>query len=97
MSNDFCNVIFLELFEGSCSNGDYLFSTILPYLVSLHLFKFNVQTYIRHNPFGIIRSISHNDLYYNMLLEDYSDSCEPTYCTKAKLKKDVIYLLLLLL
>jgi hypothetical protein len=65
--NDSYCVIFLELFEDSCSDGDYLFSIVLPYLVSLHSFGFNVQTYVRHNPFWIIRSISCNDPYYNML------------------------------
>jgi hypothetical protein len=86
-SNDLCSVVFWKLFEGSCSDGDDLFSIVFPYLVSLHSFGFNVHTYIRHNPFGIIRSINRNDFYYNMLFEDYSDSCEPTYYTKEKLKK----------
>jgi hypothetical protein len=81
-----CNVIFLESFEGSCCNGDYLFSIVLPYLVSLHLSGFNVQTYVRHNPFGIIRNISCNDLYYNMLFEDCTKNWEPKYCTKAKFR-----------
>jgi hypothetical protein len=40
--NDSCSGIFLELFEGACSDGDYLFSIVLPYLVSLHSFGFNV-------------------------------------------------------
>ncbi len=35
----------------------------------------------------MIGSISRNDCYYNMLFEYCNDSCEPTYCTKAKLKK----------
>jgi hypothetical protein len=49
--NDSYYVIFLELFEGSRSDGDYLFSIVLRYLVSLHSFGFNIQTYVRHNPF----------------------------------------------
>jgi hypothetical protein len=40
--------------------------------------------------------MNRNDLYYNMLFEDYSDSCEPTYYTKEKLKKNNNLLLLLL-
>ncbi len=86
ISNDSCSVIFLESFEGSHNDGDYLFSTILPYLVSLHSSRFCVQIYIRHNLFGTIRSINRTDLYYNILFQDYSDNCEPTYCTKENLK-----------
>jgi hypothetical protein len=78
------------------SDGDYLLSIVLPYLVSLHLFGLSVQIYVKHNPFGTIRSISRSDPYYNMLFEDYSDSHDAMYCTKEKLKKNVIYLLLFL-
>jgi hypothetical protein len=85
--NDSCSAIFLESFEGSHNHGNYLLSIVLLYLVSLHSSKFSVQTYIRHNPFGNIRRINHNDFYYNMLFEDYTNSCEPTYYTKVKLKK----------
>jgi len=56
--NDLCSAIFLESFEGVSSDGDYLFSTILPCLVSLHSFRFNVQTYVKHNSFGTNKSIS---------------------------------------
>jgi hypothetical protein len=48
---------------------------------------------MKHNPFGIIRSISWNDLYYNMLFEYCSDSCDPIYYTKTKLNFSVIHLL----
>jgi len=56
------------------------------------MFKFRWK----HNPFGTIRSISRSDPYYNMLFEDYSDSCDAMYYIKEKLKKNVIYLLLFL-
>jgi hypothetical protein len=85
--NDSCRAIFFESFESSHNNGDYLLSIVVSYLVSLHSFRFSVQTYVRHNPFGTIRSISRNDPYYNILFEDCSDSCEPTYCIKCVLKK----------
>jgi hypothetical protein len=85
--NDSCSAIFLELFEGLHNDGDYILSNVLPYLVSLHSSRFNVQTYVRHNPFGTIKIINHSDCNYNMLFEDYNDSCEPTYYIKAKLKK----------
>ncbi len=55
--NDSCNVIFLELFEGASSDGDYLLSTVLPYLVSLHLFGFSVHTYVKHNPLGLLEAL----------------------------------------
>jgi hypothetical protein len=67
--NDSCSAIFLELFEGAHNNGDYLLSIVFPYLVSFHLFGFKIQTYVKQNPFGTIRSISRSDFYYNMLFE----------------------------
>jgi hypothetical protein len=86
--NDLCSIIFLESFEGSCNYGKiYLLFIVFHYFVSLHSFKFNVQIYVRHNHFGTIRGISCSDPYYNMLFEYCNDSCEPTYCTKTKLKK----------
>jgi hypothetical protein len=85
--NDSCSAIFLESFESSHRDGDYLLFIVLPYLVSLHSFGFNVQTYIRHNPFGTIRSISCSDLHYNILFENCNHSCEPTYYIKENLTK----------
>jgi len=76
----------LESFEGAGSDGDYLLSIVLPYLVSFHFSGFDVQTYLKHNPFRTIKSISQSDLYYKMLFEDCSDSCDVMYYTKAKLK-----------
>jgi hypothetical protein len=43
--NDSCSAIFLESFEAIGSDGDYLFSIVLSYLVSFHFSGFNVQTY----------------------------------------------------
>ncbi len=40
--NDLCSAIFLEPWEGLCSDGDYLLSIVLLYLVSLHSSIFNV-------------------------------------------------------
>ncbi len=94
--NDSCSPIFLELFKGANSNGDYLLSIVFPYLVLFHSSRFNVHIYFKHNPFGTIRSISRSDPYYNMLFEYCNDSYDPIYYIKAKLKKIVIYLLLFL-
>jgi len=85
--NDSCNAIFLESFEGASNDEDYLLSIIFPYLVSFHFFGFSVQTYLEHNPFGTIKSISQSDPYSKMLFENCSDSCDAMYYTKAKLKK----------
>jgi hypothetical protein len=85
--NDSCSVIFLESFEGAGSNGDYLVSIVLSYLVLFHFFGFNVQIHVKHNPFGTIKNISQSDPYYKMLFEDCSDSCDAMYYTKANLKK----------
>jgi hypothetical protein len=82
------NAIFLELFEGLGSTGIICFPSILPYLVSFHFFGFSVQTYMKHNPFGTIKSISQSDPYYNMLFEECNDSCDAMYYTKTKLKKN---------
>jgi len=64
-----------------------LFALYCSSLVSLHSFGFSVQTHIRHNPFGTIRSISYNDHHYNILFEDCNDNYEPTCCIKEKLTK----------
>jgi len=49
--NDLCSVVFLELFESSCNNGEiHLLFIVFNYLVSFHSFRFNV----RHNPFGTV-------------------------------------------
>jgi hypothetical protein len=85
--NDSCSGIFLESFEGASSDGDYLFSIILPYLVSFHFSRFSVQIYVKHNPFGTIKSINQTNPYYKMLFEYYSDSCDAMYYIKAKLKR----------
>ncbi len=77
----------MELFEGFRINGDYLFFTIFPYLVSFDSCGFNVQTYVRHNAFGTLKSINHSNPCYRMIFVGCSDRCEPTYYTKAKLKK----------
>ncbi len=71
---------------------NYLFSTILPYLVLFGSSRSNVQTYVRRNPFKNIKSISCSDLDYKMLFETCSDRCEMTLY-KGKTKKIVIYLL----
>jgi len=60
--------MFLELFEGLGSAGITNSPSVLPYLVSFHFFGFTVQTYMKHNPFGTIKSISQSDPYYKMLI-----------------------------
>jgi hypothetical protein len=74
-------------------NENYLLLTVFSYLVSLGLSRFNVQTNVRFNLFKSIKSISHSDPDSKMLIESCNDMCEMTYCTKAKLRKDVMHLL----
>jgi hypothetical protein len=74
-------------------NENYLLLIVLPYLVSLGLSRFNVQTNVRFNIFKSIKSMSHSDPDSKMLFESCNDMCEMTYCTKANLKKDVMHLL----
>jgi hypothetical protein len=54
--DDSCSVIFLESFEGSHNDGDYLFSIVLPYLLSLQSSKFCVHTYIKHIFLGLLKT-----------------------------------------
>lgn len=68
-------------------NENYLLLIVLPYLVSLGLSRFNVQTNVRFNIFKSIKSMSHSDPDSKMLFESCNDMCEMTYCTKANLKK----------
>jgi len=55
------------------------------FLGFIAFFGFTVQTYLKHNPFGTIKSIIQSDPYYKMLFENYSDSYDAMYYTKAKL------------
>jgi len=40
--------------------------------------------------------MSHNNHYYNMLFEDYNDSCEPTYYIKKIEKNDIFTIVLII-
>lgn len=72
-------------------NENYLLLIVFSYSVSLGLSRFNVQTNVRFNLFKSIKSISHSDPDSKMLFESCNDMCEITYCTKAKLIKDVMH------
>jgi hypothetical protein len=57
MFNDSYNAIFLESFDGHCGEDQYLLRFVFFYLEIFHLSKYNVPTFVEHNPFGRIRCI----------------------------------------
>jgi hypothetical protein len=57
MFNNMYNVIFLESFNGIRGEDQHLLGSIFPYFKNLHLSKYNVHTFVEHNPFGRIRCI----------------------------------------
>jgi hypothetical protein len=72
--NDSYSAIFLQSFGGSHYDISHeLFVIVFPYLVLLGSSRFNVQTYVRCNPFGNITNISCNHLHYKMLFKSCND------------------------
>ncbi len=57
MFNDSYNAIFLESFDNTCGEDQYLLGFVFPYLENFHLFGYGVPTFVKHNPFGRIRCI----------------------------------------
>jgi hypothetical protein len=51
------NAIYVETFEKSGRNDNYLLGIVLPYMETLHFLEFNVPTFVQDNPFG--RNIKH--------------------------------------
>jgi len=85
MFNESFNVIFVKMFD-TCSKdpNDYLVSIVLPYLECLHNFGMSVSTFVKHNPFGSIRRITHGHHGpYKMLYQNCSHSCSSSYCKNA--------------
>ncbi len=52
MFNDSYSAIFLDLFDSLCGEDQYLLEFVLPYLENLHSSRYNVPTFVEHNPFG---------------------------------------------
>jgi hypothetical protein len=51
------NVMFVESFRHKDVNDNYLVGNILPYLESLHYFRFNVSMFVQENLFGTIKNV----------------------------------------
>ncbi len=80
-------VPFFESFDGLCGEDNYFFWIVLLYLKSLHLSKYDISTYVQHNPFGRIRCINCNDHeQFKMLFLKCSSDCKASFCNSAKLK-----------
>jgi len=61
MFNGLHSAIFLESSDGHCGEDQYLLGFIIPYLEHLHSFRYNVPTFVEHNPFGRIRCIDQDN------------------------------------
>jgi hypothetical protein len=51
------NIMFVKSFRHKDVNDNYLVGNNLPYLESLHYFGFSVFTFVKENPFGIIKNV----------------------------------------
>jgi hypothetical protein len=77
----------LELCDNVCGKDQYLLGPTLPYLENLHLSKYNIPTFVKHNPFGRIRCINWNNLgFFKMLFVKCSRMYQPNFNNNAKLK-----------
>jgi hypothetical protein len=62
MFNGPYSAIFLESFDGCRGEDQCLLGSILPYLENLQLSRYDVPTFVEHNPFGRISCIDRNNL-----------------------------------
>jgi hypothetical protein len=46
---------------GIHGEDQYLLGSVFPYFEIFHSSKYNVPTFVEHNPFGRIRCIDHNN------------------------------------
>ncbi len=78
--NESFSAIFLECFDGSCKGDNYVLNIILPYLKSFHCFGYGVSNFVKDNPFGYIKSISHNNpKQYKIWFEKCISKCDASY------------------
>jgi hypothetical protein len=81
------NAIYVETFEKSGRNDNYLLGIVFPYMETIHFLEFSVPTFVQDNPFG--RNIKHirwNDPIYKTLFEGCTSSCDSSYCTNVRKK-----------
>jgi hypothetical protein len=90
MFNGLYSAIFLESFDGHCGEDQYLLGYVLFYLENLHLFEYNVPTFVEHIPFGRIRCIDQDNLGIFKIL---FVKCNQTYQPTTYLKQKVSYYL----
>jgi len=65
------SAIFLESFGGHHGKDKYMLGSIFFYLENLHSFWYGVPTFVKHNPFGRIKSIDLKNpgLFKNVICE----------------------------
>jgi hypothetical protein len=58
------NVIFVESYEYSPKEDNYLMKTLLPYLEFFYNSRLNVPTFVELYPFGTIKSIKEDNVRF---------------------------------
>jgi hypothetical protein len=69
------NAIFVESYEYTPKEDNYLMKTHLPYLKLFHYFGLNVPTFLEFYPFSAIRSIKETNVRFRTLFEKCTMVC----------------------
>jgi hypothetical protein len=82
MFNNLYNAVFLESFDGLRGEDQYLLGFVFPYLENLHSFRYDVPTFVEHNPFGRNRYIDRdNPGLFKMLFVKCNQTYNPLFVT----------------
>jgi hypothetical protein len=87
MFNGLYSAIILESFHDHHGEDQYLLGIVFLYLENLHSSRYNVPTFVEHNPFGRIGCIDQdNPRFFKMIFLKCSWTCQPTFYNSVKLK-----------
>jgi hypothetical protein len=64
------NAIFVEFYEYTPKEDNYLMKTLLPYLKFFHYSGLSVPSFVELYPFGAIKSIKEDNIKFRMLLKN---------------------------
>ncbi len=74
------NVIFVESYEYTPKEDNYLMKTLISYLKFLHYIELNVFTFMELYPSSTIKSIKEDDVKFWTLFEKCTMACFASFC-----------------
>jgi hypothetical protein len=74
------NAIFVESYEYTPKEDNYLMKIFFPYLEFFHNFGLNVPTFVELYPFGAIKSIKEDDVKFWMLFKKCTMAYFASFC-----------------